>query len=129
MALDPPREIRTPAPRFRGDPGEKQVPAGELRELRELEEQTPVGEIFLGALMRRQLVLSLRVAAILVVALGIQPVVAWLWPTYGMVRVFSIPLPWLVLGVGSYPLMIALGLYYLRHAETIDDEFSELLEP
>lgn len=97
------------------------------RELRDLEEQTPVGEIFLGALMRRQLALSLRVAATLVVALGVQPLIAWLWPAYGQVLVFSIPLPWLVLGVGSYPLMIALGLYYVRHAETIDDEFSELL--
>ena len=105
---------------------EESIPAGELREL---EEQTPVGEIFLGALMRRQLALSLRVAVTLVVALGVQPLVAWLLPAYGRVMVFSIPLPWLVLGVGSYPLMIALGLYYVRHAETIDDEFSELLEP
>jgi putative solute:sodium symporter small subunit len=105
---------------------EKEIPAGELREL---EEQTPVGEIFLGALMRRQLALSLRVAATLVAALGVQPLVAWLWPAYGALRVFGVPLPWLVLGVGSYPLMIALGLYYVRHAETIDDEFSELLEP
>ena len=99
------------------------------RELRDLEEQTPVGEIFLGALMRRQLSLSLRVAATLVVLLGLQPLVAWLWPAYGDVRVFSIPLPWLVLGAASYPVMIALGLYYVRHAETIDEEFSELLEP
>jgi hypothetical protein len=78
--------------------------------------------------MRRQLRLSLGVAATLVALLGVQPLVAWLWPGYGSVRVFSIPLPWLVLGVASYPLMIALGLYYVRHAETIDDEFSELLE-
>ncbi len=98
-------------------------------DLRELEEQTPVGDIFLAALMRRQLALSLRVAATLAVALGSQPLVAWLWPAYGTVHVFAIPLPWLVLGIGSYPLMIALGLYYVRHAETIDDEFSELLEP
>ena len=105
---------------------DRQVPGGELREL---EEQTPVGAIFLDALMRRQLVLSLRVAAVLVAALGAQPLVAWLWPAYGAVTVFSIPLPWLVLGVASYPLMIAAGLYYVRHAETIDDEFSELLEP
>jgi hypothetical protein len=105
---------------------ERHVPAGELRDL---EEQTPVGEIFLGALMRRQLALSLRVAATLVVALGAQPLVAWLWPAYGAIRVFSIPLPWLVLGVGSYPLMIAIGLYYVRHAEAMDDEFAELLEP
>ena len=105
---------------------EKQIPAGELREL---EEQTPVGEIFLGALMRRQLALSLRVAATLGAALGVQPLVAWVWPAYGALSVFGVPLPWLVLGVGSYPLMIALGLFYVRQAETIDDEFSELLEP
>ncbi len=104
----------------------RRLPAGELREL---EEQTQVGEIFLGALLRRQLSLSLRVAATLVAALGAQPLVAWLWPGYGQLQVFGIPLPWLVLGVGSYPLLIALGLYYVRHAETIDDEFSELLEP
>jgi hypothetical protein len=104
---------------------ERPVPGGELREL---EEQTPVGEIFLGALMRRQLSLSLRVAGTLVAVLGAQPLVAWLWPAYGQLHLFAIPLPWLVLGVGSYPLMIALGLYYVRHAERIDDEFSELLD-
>jgi hypothetical protein len=104
----------------------RRVPGGELRDL---EEQTPVGEIFLGALMRRQLALSLRVAVTLVAALGVQPLVAWLWPAYGRLQVFGIPLPWLVLGAASYPLMIALGLYYVRHAERIDDEFSELLEP
>jgi hypothetical protein len=107
-------------------PREKEVGGGDLREL---EEPTQVGEIFLGALMRRQLLLSLRVAITLVVVLGAQPMVAWLWPAYGQVLVFSIPLPWLVLGAASYPLLIALGLYYVRHAETIDDEFSELLEP
>jgi len=105
--------------RLRGD---------ELGELRELEEQTPVGAIFLGALMRRQLRLSLLVACTLVAALGAQPLIAWLWPAYGDLTVLSIPLPWLVLGVASYPLMIALGLYYVRHAETIDDEFADLLQ-
>ena len=104
----------------------RRLSAGELRDL---EEQTPVGEIFLGALLRRQLSLSLRVAATLVVVLGAQPLVAWLWPAYGNVRLFGIPLPWLVLGAASYPVMIALGLYYVRGAERIDDEFSELLEP
>ena len=106
--------------------GERPLTGGDLREL---EEQTQVGEIFLRALMRRQLLLSLRVAVTLVVVLGAQPLVAWLWPAYGQVQVFSIPLPWLVLGAGSYPLFVAMGLYYVRHAETFDDEFSELLEP
>jgi hypothetical protein len=105
---------------------ERPLPGSELRDL---EEQTAVGEIFLGALLRRQLALSLRVAATLVALLGAQPLVAWLWPAYGQLQVFSIPLPWLVLGAGSYPVMVALGLYYVRGAERIDDEFSELLEP
>lgn len=95
----------------------------------DLEEQTPVGDILLRALMRRQLSLSLRVAATLVAVLAAQPLVAWLWPVYGRLQVFGVPLPWLVLGAASYPLMIALGLYYVRSAERIDDEFSELLEP
>ena len=100
-----------------------------VSELRDLEEQTPVGEIFLHALLRRQLALSLGVAAVLVGVLGVQPLVAWLWPAYGRLQVFGIPLPWLVLGAASYPVFVALGLYYVRHAERIDDEFSELLDP
>ncbi len=97
-------------------------------ELRELQEQTRVGEIFLAALIRRQLLISVKIAAVLVVCLGLQPLVAWLWPAYGGIEAFGIPLPWLVLGVGSYPLMIALGLVYVRSAERIDDEFSELMK-
>ncbi|HSR24786.1 MAG TPA: hypothetical protein VLW53_14620 [Candidatus Eisenbacteria bacterium] len=132
MALDPlhetdahghPRVSEEAGPRLLG---ERPVAGGELRDL---EEQTPVGEIFLGALMRRQLSLSLRVAATLVAVLGVQPLVAWLWPVYGQLQVFGLPLPWLVLGACSYPVMTALGLYYVRGAERIDDEFSELLEP
>lgn len=96
-------------------------------ELRELQEQTPVGAIFLVSLMRRQLSLSLRVAATLGLVLGVQPLIAWVWPGYGEIQLIGIPLPWLVLGVGSYPVLIALGLYYVRKAETIDDEFSDLL--
>jgi putative solute:sodium symporter small subunit len=107
--------------------GAERPSAGTGGELRELEEQTQVGEIFLGALMHRQLRLSLRVAATMAVVLGVQPLLAWLWPAYAEIQVFSIPLPWLVLGAGSYPLMVALGLYYVRHAEAIDDEFSDLL--
>jgi hypothetical protein len=111
--------------RIHGEPRPHREGAG----LRDLEEQTPVGQIFLAAQVRRQLRLSLGVAATLVAVLGAQPLLAWIWPGYGLVLVFAIPLPWLVLGAGSYPLMVALGLYYVRKAEAIDDEFSDLLGP
>jgi hypothetical protein len=32
-----------------------------------------------------------------------------------------------VLGVGSYPLMVWLGSRYVRRAEEVDDEFTDLL--
>ncbi|HLH67584.1 MAG TPA: hypothetical protein VKY90_00760 [Candidatus Dormibacteraeota bacterium] len=98
-----------------------------IADLRELEEQTQVGEIFLAALLRRQLSLSLRVALTLLAMLGLQPLLAWLIPAYASTTVLSIPLPWLVLGLGSYPALIALGAYYVRNAERVDDEFSDLM--
>ena len=39
----------------------------------------------------------------------------------------GIPLPWLVLGAAPYPVLFALGLYYARKVETIDNEFTDLL--
>jgi hypothetical protein len=113
-----------PAPAPAPDPVRPQASPA----IRDLEEQTAVGIVFLGALLRRQLALSLRVAASVVVLLGSQPLLAWFWPGYTQIEVLSVPLPWIVLAVGSYPVMIACGLYYVRHAEAIDHEFSELME-
>ena len=97
-------------------------------ELRDLEEQTPVGNVLLRALMRRQLRLSLGVAVAFAVLLGGQPLIAWLWPRYSGVRMLGIPLPWMLLAGLSFPAMAVLGLFYVRRAEAIDEEFSELLQ-
>ncbi len=103
------------------------LPPRSAPELRDLEEQTQVGEVLLRALMRRQLRLSVLIIAVLVVLLAAQPLLAWVWPSYADIHVLSIPLPWLVLGVGSYPVLVLLGIIYVRAAETIDSEFGDLL--
>jgi putative solute:sodium symporter small subunit len=103
-------------------------PAPVRREIRELQEQTGLGDIYLSALMRRQLRLSVITVAIFVTALAVQPLVSWLWPGFADIRFLDIPLTWLLLGLGSYPLMILLALYYTRRAEDIDDEFTEILK-
>ena len=109
-------------------PGEARLaPTNQPLELRDLEEQTPVGNVLLGALMRRQLQLSLGVAAAFAVLLGSQPLMAWLWPRYSAIRMLGIPLPWMLLAGLSFPAMALLGLFYVRRAEAIDEEFSELL--
>jgi hypothetical protein len=100
---------------------------GRSHELRDLQEQTPVGGILLAALMRRQLRLSLGVTLGFAVILAGQPLVAWAWPGYADVTVLGIPLPWLLLALLAFPALALLGLFYVRRAEAIDEEFSELL--
>jgi uncharacterized membrane protein (DUF485 family) len=108
-------------------PPEEPAPASTQWIRGEVEEQTPVGRVFLAALLRRQLRLSLIVAALLFVLLLSQPLVAWVLPAFTATRVFGIPLPWLVLGGLTYPLMTVLGLVYVRGAENTDDDFTDLL--
>jgi hypothetical protein len=42
-------------------------------------------------------------------------------------RVLGVPLPWLVLGLLVYPLLIALGWYTVRSAERTERHFLELV--
>jgi hypothetical protein len=98
------------------------------RRLRDLLEQTQVGAVFLSALMRRQLRLSLAVTVAFLLGLGIQPVLPVIWPGYGDASVLGLPLPWVVLGALTYPLLVVLGLLYVRRAEGIDDDFTDLLQ-
>jgi len=105
--------------------GEAEHPAS--TGLLEFEEQTEVGELYLKALMRRQRRLSLGVALAFVSFLFVQPLLAFWWPEWGALRIFGIPVSWLVLGVASYPLLIWLGSIYVRRAEEVDDEFTDLL--
>jgi uncharacterized membrane protein (DUF485 family) len=105
--------------------GEAEVPAS--TGLLEFEEQTEVGELYLKALMRRQRRLSLGVALAFVTFLVVQPLLAFWWPEWGALRIFGLPVSWLVLAVFSYPLLIWLGSIYVRRAEEVDDEFTDLL--
>ncbi|HEX6493636.1 MAG TPA: hypothetical protein VF112_08990 [Candidatus Dormibacteraeota bacterium] len=98
------------------------------RRLRDLLEQTQVGTVFLSALMRRQLRLSLAITAAFLVGLGVQPLLPEVWPGYGDASVLGLPLPWIVLGVLTYPGLVVLGLLYVRRAEGIDDDFTDLLQ-
>lgn len=95
--------------------------------LLEFEEQTEVGSVYLQALMRRQLRLSLTIAGTFVAFLAVQPLISTLWPQWSRIRLVGLPLPWIVLAIGSYPLLIWLGRVYVRRAEEVDDEFTDLL--
>lgn len=87
-----------------------------------------MGAVFLEALMRRQLRLSLAIAAVFLIIIGGQPLLPLIWSGYGDISILGFPLPWIVLGGLSYPLMAVLGILYVKRAEAIDDEFTDLLQ-
>jgi hypothetical protein len=119
----PPRRVRITSPRRDARPRAARRPATQ-----ELAEQTGLGEVYLSALLRAQLRLS--VAILLgtgVVVLGLPALFA-LVPITRDIRVGPIPLPWLAIGVCIYPLVVVAARIYVKQAERIEREFSELVK-
>jgi hypothetical protein len=94
----------------------------------ELDEQTGVGEVLVRGLVRAQLGLALRMAALVAGSLGALPILFALVPGVAAVTVLGIRLPWLLLGVAAYPLFVGVGWIYTRGAERNERDFVELVE-
>jgi hypothetical protein len=93
----------------------------------ELEEQTGLGEVYLSALLKAQLRLSLAILlGIAVVVLGL-PTVFVLVPATRDIYVGPIPLPWLAIGVLIYPVVFIAARIYVHQSERIEREFSDLM--
>ncbi len=99
-----------------------------VRPRQELEEQTRVGDVLVRGLMRAQLGLALRLAAIVAIGLGLLPLLFAVAPNVAEVRVFGVALPWLLLGVLAYPFLVVVGWVYTRMAERNERDFAELVE-
>jgi hypothetical protein len=105
------------------------APAGRSAVVKaELDEQTGVGEVLVRGLVRAQLGLALRMAALLAGSLGALPLLFAVFPGLAAVTVFGVRLPWLLLGVVAYPLFVGVGWLYTRGAERNERDFVELVE-
>ncbi len=70
--------------------------------------------------MRRQGVLSLRVAAVfLILVLGV-PLVNRYWPELANAQVYGFTASWLFLGVLIYPITVALSFYFVAESNKIE---------
>ena len=108
---------------------ERRSPTRAVGTVAEIEQQTATGELLLSNLMRSQLTLALRLAAVAVLVLGVLPVVFLTMPgASGDVPVLGIGIPWLVLGVLSFPFLLVLGWLYTRHAERNELDFADDVE-
>lgn len=94
----------------------------------EVQEQTQVGDALVRGLVRAQLGLALRLAAVVVCLIGAIPLLDAVFPELGDVTVFGLRLNWLVLAVLVYPLLYGIGRFYVRLAEQSERDFVRVVD-
>src|SRR5690242_6130542 len=94
----------------------------------ELAEGTGIGEALVKGLIRTQLALAVRCAAVVAVGLGSLPLLFAVAPVVAGERPFGVVLPWLLLGLAAYPFLFAVGWAYVHLAERTERDFTDLVE-
>ena len=94
---------------------------------REIDEQTELGEIYMRSLIRSQRRLALAVCGAIGVVLAGIALAGAVFPRFGTSRVLGLPLPWVLLGVLVYPVLIALAAYAVRQSERNERAFTHLV--
>jgi hypothetical protein len=93
----------------------------------ELTEQTRVGEALVKGLVRAQLALALRLSLVVAIGLGALPLLFAVAPDVAQAKALGVGLPWLLLGVASFPFLVLVGWAYVRLAERNEQDFTDLV--
>ncbi|MCD4523405.1 hypothetical protein [Nocardioides sp. cx-173] len=93
----------------------------------DIDDETQLGRVYLGSLLREQLRLAMRTIALLVLTVGSLPLAFHLAPRLSDVHIAGMPLAWLLLGGLVYPLLVVLGWSYVRRAERNERDFADLM--
>ena len=92
------------------------------------QEQDELAVLMLGTLIRAQLSLALRLAAVFGCLLGGLPLLLAVSPQVRQAKVLGMSLPWLLLGVAMYPLLLAGGILYVRLAERNERDWADMAD-
>jgi hypothetical protein len=117
-----PKRVRVTSPRRTARPrGPGRTPRAEI------EEETGLGEVYVDSLVRAQLRLSLAVLGGLTLVVGALPALFILAPMLHRLTVGPVPLPWFILLGLIYPFAFFLARTYVRAAERVERDFTELV--
>jgi uncharacterized membrane protein (DUF485 family) len=94
----------------------------------EVQEQTQVGDALVRGLVRAQLGLSLRLAAVVLGGVVALAVLGATFPDLMALRLFGVRLNWLILGFVVYPLVYGVGRLYVRFAEQNERDFERVVD-
>jgi hypothetical protein len=93
----------------------------------ELAETTPHGIVYLRRLVRAQLSLSVVALVAFGGIVGALPLAFAAAPSLMDVQILGIPLPLVLLGPPVFAFFIVTGWLYQRRADSLDDEFRDLV--
>ena len=116
-----------PPPRQRGVLAQRRG-ARMVRTRIEVQQQTEIGDAMVRGLIRAQLGLALRLALVAVCLLGALPVLFAAVPTLAEVTVLGLRLPWLLLGIVGYPVLLGIAWLFVRLAERNEQDFTDLTD-
>jgi hypothetical protein len=122
MTSEPLRRVRITHPRTEAA---RRAPA--RTGSREIVEETRLGEVYMSSLIHSQRRLAIIVCGLTASLLGGIALLGAFAPRLGDARVFGLPVPWLVLAIAVYPVLIGLALYAVRQAERNERDFIELV--
>ena len=108
-----------------GEAAARRRPADPARA--DLAEGTAVGEALVKGLVRAQLALALRLSLVVAAGLGALPLLFAVAPSVAAVALLGVKLPWLLLGVLSFPFLGGVGWAYVRWAERNEQEFTAVI--
>lgn len=130
----PPSSLSSLSPQQRGPDQRVQIqrrrraPSTSLTLTKEIDEQTRLGSALLRSLMRAQLRLAAGILGFLALTLGGLPLLFYAKPQLNHATIAGIHLPWILLGAVVYPLLVALGWFFVRRAERNERAFSDMVE-
>jgi hypothetical protein len=125
MSENPPHlhRVRITSPRA--------VPGGRSRRRSvssEIDAQSELGEVYMRSLVRSQLRLAIGVVLVVAMTVGLLPVLFEVVPATRTAKALGVPLPWLLLGLVVYPVLVGVGWAYVHRAEHNERVFSDLVD-
>ena len=119
---EPPRRVRVTSPRTDA------VRQRRVKGTSEIDAQTHLGEVYMTSLLRAQGRLAVQVLLALGILVGGLPLMMRLVPALHDTVVLGMPLSWVLLGFGVYPLLLGLAVVYVRAAERNERDFADVVE-
>jgi hypothetical protein len=98
------------------------------RSVLDAEAPGPVNELAVATIVRGQLALAVRFFLTLVVVLVTVPLVVTRVAWVRSIEIAGVPIAWVALGGGFFPVFLVLGHRYVRAAERLEDRFVDVVE-